>query len=85
MNISNNFKRAISNSFYDKELTIKTTEKQQEKDEEGCIIERKRDIVKEMIKGNFQYSTLEKVQQEYGKEMIADCIVTCEDTRSNSR
>ena len=33
-----------------------------------------------MVMGNFQYSTLEKVQKEYGKEMIAECIVTCNDT-----
>lgn len=80
MNISNSFKKAIANNFYDKELKIMTTEKEEIKDEEGCIIETEKDIVKETIKGNIQYSTLEKIQQEYGKEMIAECIVTCKDT-----
>ena len=41
MKISDLFKQVIKDTFYDKELKIMTTEKQQEKDEEGCIIERK--------------------------------------------
>lgn len=82
MNIPNSFKKAIANTFYDKELKIMTTEKQEIKDEEGCVIENEKGIVKETIKGNFQYSTLEKIQQEYGKEIVADCIVTCEDTKA---
>jgi len=84
MNIPSNFKKAIRNNFYDKELTIKTTTIEQEIDEEGAVIEGKKDIVKETIMGNFQYSTLEKIQQQYGKEIIAECITTCEDTRSNN-
>ncbi len=80
MQIPNEFKKVIANTFYDKELKIMTTEKEQEKDEEGCIIETEKEILKETIMGNFQFSTLEKVQQEYGKEMVADCIATCEDT-----
>ncbi len=82
MNIPNEFKQVISDIFYDKELKIMTTEKEEVKDDEGCIIETEKDIEKEKIKGNFQFSTLEKVQQEYGKEMIAECIVTCEDTQA---
>lgn len=80
MKIPNEFKRIIADTFYDKELKIMTTETEQIRDDEGGFIENKKDVLKEEIKGNFQYSTLEKVQQEYGKEMIADCIVTCEDT-----
>lgn len=85
MKIPNEFKEIIADIFYDKELKVMTTEKEQERDDEGCIIETEKEILKETIIGNFQYSTLEKVQQEYGKEMIAECVVTCEDTRSNSR
>lgn len=80
MTIPNEFKQAIEETFYDKELKIMTTEKEVQKDDEGCIIETEREILKERIMGNFQFSTLEKVQQEYGKEIQADCIVTCEDT-----
>ncbi len=80
MQIPNEFKKIIANTFYDKELKIMTTEKEQEKDEEGCIIETEKETLKETIMGNFQFSTLEKVQQEYGKEMIAECIITCENT-----
>ncbi len=85
MKISEAFKQVIVNTFYDKQLKIMTTEKEQVKDEEGCVIETERNVEKETIMGNFQFSTFEKVQQEYGKEMIAECIATCEDTRSNSR
>lgn len=80
MNIPNSFKKAIANNFYDKEIKIMTTETEQERDDEGCIIETEKVIVKEFIMGNFQYCTLEKIQQEYGKEIIAECIVTCEKT-----
>lgn len=84
MKIPNEFKKVIANTFYDKELKIMTTEKIIEKDDEGCIIETEKDIEKEIIKGNFQFSTLEKVQQEYGKEMVAECIATCEDTQATT-
>lgn len=84
MNIPDIFKQAIADTFYDKELKIMTTEKEMQKDDEGGIVETKKDILKETIKGNFQTSTLEKVQQEYGKEMIAECIVTCSDTKATS-
>ena len=82
MKIPKEFVKVISDTFYDKELKIMTTEKQEEKDDEGCIIETERSIEKELIKGNFQFSTIEKIQQEYGKEMIAECVVTCEDTQA---
>lgn len=82
MKIPNEFKKIIADTFYDKELKIMTTTKEQEKDDEGCIIEDEKETCKETIMGNFQYSTLEKVQQEYGKEMQAECIVTCENTQA---
>lgn len=82
MKIPEMFKQVISDTFYDKELKIMTTTAENEKDDEGSIIESKKETLKETIMGNFQYSTLEKVQQEYGKEMVAECIVTCEDTQA---
>lgn len=82
MKIPSEFKQVIADTFYEKELKIMTTEKEQVRDDEGSVIETERDIEKETIMGNFQYSTLEKVQQEYGKEMIAECIVTCEETQA---
>lgn len=80
MKIPEIFKEVIADTFYDKELKIMGTDTEQKKDNEGCVIESAKNIEKETIMGNFQYSTLEKIQQEYGKEMVADCIVTCEDT-----
>lgn len=82
MYIPNLFKQVIADTFYDKELKIMTTETEEIRDVEGCIIKNERNIEKETIMGNFQYSTLEKVQQEYGKEMIAECIATCADTQA---
>lgn len=82
MKIPEMFKQVISDTFYDKELKIMTTETKEVRDVEGCIIKNERNIEKETIIGNFQYSTLEKVQQEYGKEMVAECIVTCADTQA---
>lgn len=82
MKLPNEFKRAIADTFYDKELKIMTTEKEEIRDEEGCVIESEKENLKETIMGNFQFSTLEKIQEEYGKEIQADCIVTCEDTQA---
>lgn len=82
MKLPNEFKQVIADTFYDKELKIMTTEKEQVKDDEGCIVETERNIEKETIMGNFQFTTHEKVQQEYGKEMTAECIATCEDTQA---
>ncbi len=82
MKIPDLFKQAIADTFYDKELKIMTTEKEEVRDDEGCIVETEKDAIKETIMGNFQFSTLEKVQQEYGKEMVAECIATCENTRA---
>lgn len=84
MKIPETFKQVIADTFYDKELKIMTNEKEEVIDDEGCIIETERNILKEIIMGNFQFSTLEKVQQEYGKEIIAECIVTCEDTKATA-
>lgn len=82
MKITDLFKQVIADTFYDKELKIMNTEKEEVRDDEGCIIETEKDTVKETIMGNFQFSTLEKVQQEYGKEIIAECIASCEDTQA---
>ena len=82
MQIPDMFKHVIKDTFYDKELKIMTTEKEQKRDDEGAVIDIEREILKETIMGNFQISALEKVQQEYGKEMVAECIATCEDTNA---
>ena len=82
MQISDLFKKIIADTFYDKELKIMTTEKETIRDEEGSVIESKKDILKETLIGNFQFSTVEKIQQEYGKEIVANCIVTCDKTQA---
>lgn len=78
MQISEIFKQTISDIFYDKYIEIWTSETI--KDEEGSIIESgKKDLV-ETIKGNFQFKTREYIQKEYGQEIEANAIVTCDKT-----
>lgn len=76
MNIPNLFKETIKNIFYDKELELwasgETT------DDEGSTISSGKKEKKKDFKGNFQFSTREYIQTEYGKEIDADVIVTCD-------
>ena len=75
MNIPNNFKKAIANTFYDKDIEIWTTGTI--KDDEGAVIENGKHDKIDNFKGNFQFKTREYIQQEYGKEIEANAIVTC--------
>ena len=78
MNIPNNFKKAISKAFYDKNMEIWSSNIIT--DEEGAIIgDGKSDKVDSFL-GNFQFSTREYIQREYGKEIEANAIVTCDKT-----
>lgn len=78
MKIPNEFKKVISDTFYDKDIEIWTSGTI--KDDEGAIIgDRKQDKIDE-FKGNFQFTTREYIQQEYGKEIEANAIVTCDKT-----
>ena len=78
MQISNLFKQVIADTFYDKDIEICT--QGTIKDEEGAIIgEGKQDKIDE-FKGNFQFTTREYIQQQYGKEIEANAIVTCDKT-----
>lgn len=78
MQISDLFKQVIKDTFYDKDIEIWT--KRTIKDEEGSIIgEGKQDKIDE-FKGNFQFTTKEYIQQEYGKEIEANAMVTCDKT-----
>ena len=52
------------------------------KDDEGSVIgDGKLDKI-DSFKGNFQFSTREYIQQEYGKEIEANAIVTCNETKA---
>ena len=78
MNIPEIFKQAISNTFYDKDIEIWTSGTI--KDDEGSIVENGKLDKIDSFKGNFQFSTREYIQQEYGKEIEANAIVTCDKT-----
>lgn len=78
MKISNEFKQIITNTFYDKEIEIWTLGTI--KDDEGSIIENGKLEKVDEFKGNFQFKTREYIQQEYGKEIEANAIVTCDKT-----
>lgn len=78
MKILEEFKKAISDTFYDKDIEIWTIGTI--KDNEGAVIgDGKQEKIDE-FKGNFQFTTREYIQQEYGKEIEANAIVTCDKT-----
>lgn len=78
MQIPDLFKKVIAVTFYDKDIEIWTSGTI--KDDEGAVIgDGKQDKIDE-FKGNFQFSTREYIQQEYGMEIEANAIVTCDKT-----
>jgi len=78
MEIPKIFKDTIKEYFYDKKIEIWTTETIT--DEEGAVVESgKLDKIDEFY-GNFQFSTKEKIKQDYGENIEANAIITCERT-----
>jgi len=80
MNIPEAFKKAIADTFYDKYLELWTSGTL--KDEEGCVIGTGKLEKITDFKGNFQFSTKEYIQQEYGKEIDAEAIITCDEVQA---
>lgn len=78
MKIPEEFKQAIADTFYDKDIEIWTSGTI--KDEEGSVIGNGKLEKIDSCKGNFQLQTREKIQQEYGQEIEANAIVTCNTT-----
>ena len=70
MQIPKTFKQAIADTFYDKDIEIWTSGTI--KDDEGCVIGNGKLEKIDSFKGNFQFSTREYIQQEYGKEIEAN-------------
>lgn len=80
MQISEIFKQAIADTFYDKDIEIWTTGTI--KDEEGSVVGNGKLEKIDSLKGNFQFKTREYIQQEYGQEIEANAIVTCANTKA---
>ena len=78
MKIPEIFKQVIADTFYDKDIEIWTSGTI--KDDEGSIVGKGKLDKIDSFKGNFQFSTREYIQQEYGKEIEANAIITCEKT-----
>ena len=78
MKIPEIFKQVIADTFYDKDIEIWTSGTI--KDDEGSIVGNGKLEKIDSFKGNFQISTREYIQQEYGKEIEANVIVTCDKT-----
>ncbi len=78
MQIPNLFKQVIADTFYDKDIEIWTVGTI--KDDEGAVIGNGKVKKIDEFKGNFQFKTREYIQQEYGKEIEANAIVTCDKT-----
>lgn len=80
MEISQIFKEAIANTFYDKDIEIWRQVKVE--DDEGAIVENGKTEKIDSFKGNFQFKTREKLKREYGEEVEANAIVTCDRTKA---
>lgn len=78
MKIPEIFKQAIKDTFYDKDIEIWSSGTI--KDDEGAVIGSGKKELLDSFEGNFQFTTREYIQQEYGKEIEANAIVTCEKT-----
>jgi len=78
MKIPNEFKQVIADTFYDKDIEIWIAGSI--KDDEGAVIGNGKQEKIDEFKGNFQFTTREYIQQEYGKEIEAVAIVTCNKT-----
>lgn len=78
MKILDEFKQSIADTFYDKDIEIWT--EGTVKDDEGSVIGNGKIEKVDSFKGNFQFSTREYIQQEYGREIEANAIVTCDKT-----
>lgn len=78
MQIPDLFKEVIADTFYDKDIEIWTFGTI--KDDEGSTTGTGKKEKIDNLKGNFQFKTREYIQQEYGKEIEANAIVTCDKT-----
>lgn len=78
MKIPNEFKQVVADTFYDKDIEIWLSGTI--KDDEGSVIDEGKQEKTDSFKGNFQFTTREYIQQEYGKEIEANAIVTCDKT-----
>lgn len=78
MNIQTKFKEVIADTFYDKDIEIWTLGTI--KDDEGAVIGNGKSEKIDNFKGNFQFTTREYIKQEYGQEIEAIAIVTCDKT-----
>jgi len=78
MKIPDEFKKAIVDTFYDKDIEIWSSGKIT--DDEGSTIRNGKKDKLDEFKGNFQFATREYIQKEYGQEIDASAIVTCDKT-----
>lgn len=78
MQIPNEFKKIIADTFYDKDIEIWTEGRI--KDNEGSTVGIGKVEKVDSFKGNFQFTTREYIQKVYGLEIEANAIVTCDKT-----
>jgi len=78
MKIPDKFNKAIKDTFYDKKIEIWTS--QSLTDDEGATIEDGKESKIDEFMGNFHFTTKEKIRQDYGQEIEANAIITCEKT-----
>lgn len=79
MNIPKEFKQIIADTFYDKEVLIYNST--EEVGEELDVIKTK-GTLKETLKCNVHQIGNKLVQQDYGLDIEADIMITCEETNA---
>lgn len=81
MNISENFKKVISDTFYDKEIDIFSTI--ENVGEELDVAKKKGDVIENSLKCNIHQTSNDLVLKDYGLNIEANIMITCDNTKGN--
>lgn len=78
MNISETFKKVISDTFYDKEVDIYDV--LEETGEELDIVRKKDNIIEKSLKCNVHQTSNDLVLKDYGLNIEANIMIACDNT-----
>ena len=78
MNIPETFKKAISDTFYDKEVDVYDI--LEETGEELDVVRKKGNIIEKSLKCNIHQTSNDLVLKDYGLNIEANIMITCDNT-----
>ena len=78
MNISETFKKVISDTFYDKEVDIYDIS--EETGEELDVVRKKGNIIENSLECNVHQTSNDIVLKDYGLNIEASIMITCDNT-----